>query len=106
MPERLIIEEILFTEEAQKQVKELPKPAQKKLKKQIERLLENPFHPSLHFKRYHAPKDVGALWEFRIDRKYRGILKQEFDESGNPTTRFYLMAVGVHDILEKFKSSL
>ena len=101
-----MIEEILFTEEVDKRIKKLPKDIQKKLKKKIELLLEDPFYPSLHFKRFHAPEDAGVFWEFRIDRKYRGILQQELDENGEPTACFYLVAVGTHDILEKFTKSL
>jgi len=75
-----MIKEILFTEEAEEQTKRLPKHIQRKLKEKIELLLENPLHPSLHLKRYH--------------------------QDGTPTTRFYLVAIGAHDILEKFKRSL
>lgn len=63
---------------------------------------ENPFHPSLETKRYHFPKEEGyTLWEIRIDRKYRAILKQDL-ENELPTGRFTVIALGKHDILEEF----
>lgn len=100
------IEEIIIPKNIQKEIKKLPKDIQKRLEKRLEMLKENPYYPSLNFHRYHTAREDGIFWEFYINHKYRGILLQELDENGEPTNRFYLVAVSVHDIVEKFQKLL
>ena len=97
------VEEILIVESVKKDLeKQKDKKLKHKLKKQLARFKENPYHPSLNTKRYHFIKaDEYILWEIRIDRNQRAILKQDL-ENGMPTGRFTVVAIGEHDILKKF----
>ena len=55
---------IELTERVRKDYRVLPKPVQKKFKKQLRFLAENPHHPSLHIHRIRGSSDY---WEFYID---------------------------------------
>ena len=55
---------IELTERVRKDYRVLPKPVQKKFKKQLRSLAENPHHPSLHIHRIRGSSDY---WEFYID---------------------------------------
>jgi len=89
---------ITITKTAEKQLKELPADIQKKFKKQIEIFKQNPYYPSLQFKKYHSIQN--NLWEIRIDSKYRVILEQNI-KNNEITSDFIIIAIGKHDILDK-----
>ena len=89
---------IYITKNAEKQLKDLPKEIQKKFKKQIEIFKQNPYHPSLQFKKYYAQKS--NLWEIRINSKYRVILEQHIQDN-EIKSDFTVIAIGKHDILDK-----
>lgn len=52
----------------------LPESLRKKIKKQVNLLVENLRHPSLHAKKYHETDDI---WQARIDHRYRFYFKIE-----------------------------
>ncbi len=70
----------------------LPKPVQKKFKKQLRFLAENPRHPSLHI---HRIRGSGGYWEFYIDAAYRCVFRRE-------SNVYYLIAVGPHKVVDEF----
>ncbi len=83
--------EIILTHRLKDDFKSLLPAIQKKLKKQIKFLAENPKHPSLQIHRI-----VGTpYWEFYVDRSYRCIFRQE----GNA---YYLLGVGPHNVINEF----
>ncbi|MEW5830781.1 MAG: DNA helicase [Chloroflexota bacterium] len=83
--------EIILTERLRNDYKALPLAVQKKLKKQIRFLAENPKHPSLQIHRIQGT----SYWEFYIDRSYRCIFRQGGDS-------YYLLAAGPHKIIDEF----
>jgi len=83
--------EIVLTQRLKDDFKALPGAVQKKFKKQIRFLAENPKHPSLQIHRIQGT----AYWEFYIDRSYRCIIRQE-------GTVFYLLAAGPHKVVDEF----
>ncbi len=60
--------EFRTTERFEKSLKILPKEIRNKFYKQLNLLLSNPGHPSLHTKRIQGVNDI---WEGRVDYKYR-----------------------------------
>jgi mRNA-degrading endonuclease RelE of RelBE toxin-antitoxin system len=85
-------------------IKHLPPEIQKRFKKQIKIFEKNPNYPSLHFQTYKGLKSQnGIVWEIRINRKYRALLLQKLDESGQALDIFEVIKVGKHDILDKAK---
>ena len=91
---------ITISKRAKKELKDLPKDIQKKFKKQMEIFKQNPYYPSLQFKKYHSIKS--NLWEIRINSKYRVILEQDI-KNNEITADFTIISVGKHDILDKGK---
>jgi len=83
--------EIVLTQRLKDDFKALPQSVQKKLKKQIRFLAENPKHQSLQIHRIHGT----VYWEFYIDKSYRCIFRQE-------GSLFYLLAVGHHKVIDEF----
>jgi len=75
------------------QYDELPKPIQKKFKKQLKYLKESPKHRSLKIHRIQGTD----FWEFYIDEGYRCIFKR----SG---AIFQLYFVGTHQLIDQFQS--
>ena len=71
----------------------LPENIRRKCKQKLEFFVENPSHPSLNLHR------INDYWEFYIDRRYRCILRKE----GNC---YYLIAVGGHEIIDRFRFAL
>lgn len=82
---------VILTERIKKDYKHLPFAIQKKFKKQVRFLQANPKHPSLQIHRIQGTK----YWEFYVDRSYRCVFRQE-------NSKYYLLAVGPHDIVDKF----
>jgi mRNA-degrading endonuclease RelE of RelBE toxin-antitoxin system len=82
---------IEFTEQVKKDYQALPPPVQKKFKKQVRFLGENPRHPSLQIHRIHGT----GYWEFYVDDSYRCVFRQE----GNV---YYLLAAGRHQVIDEF----
>ncbi len=70
-----------------KELSELPVEIAEKFWKQLELLLQNPRHPSLHTKKIRRKRGV---WEARVDQKYRFTFHYE---SGV----IVLRAIGNHD---------
>jgi mRNA-degrading endonuclease RelE of RelBE toxin-antitoxin system len=70
---------------------ELPKPIQKKFQKQLSYLKQDPKHKSLQIHRLQGSE----FWEFRVDKGYRCVFKQE----GN---RYRLYFVGTHQLIDRF----
>ncbi|MFH1073634.1 MAG: hypothetical protein V1752_00955 [Candidatus Firestonebacteria bacterium] len=60
--------EFRTTERFEKNLKILPKEIKKKFYKQLNLLLSNVRHPSLHTKRIQGANEI---WEGRVDYKYR-----------------------------------
>jgi len=83
--------EIVLTQRLKNDYQSLPSAVQRKLKKQIRFLAENPKHPSLHIHRIQGT----AYWEFYVDRSYRCIFRQE-------GTVYYLLAAGPHKVVDEF----
>lgn len=73
-----------------KQRKKLPPPVEKKLKRQIKRLVENREHPSLNIKKMRARDDI---YEARIDYHYRMTFQINDDV-------LILRQVGTHQIYD------
>ena len=83
---------IELTERVRKDYQAFPKPIQKKFKKQLRFLTENPRHPSLRIHRIRGSSDY---WEFYIDAAYRCVFRRE----GNV---YYLIAAGPHKVIDEF----
>lgn len=83
--------EIILTERLKGDYKSLPSEIQKKLKKQIRFLAEDPKHRSLQIHRIEGTR----YWEFYVDMAYRCIFRQD----GNV---YYLLAVGPHKVIDEF----
>jgi mRNA-degrading endonuclease RelE of RelBE toxin-antitoxin system len=83
---------IELTERVRKDYRALPKSVQKKFKKQLRFLAENPRHPSLHIHRIRGSNDY---WEFYINDAYRCVFRRE----GNI---YYLIAAGPHKVIDEF----
>lgn len=84
--------EIELTERLKKDYQTLPKPIQKKFRKQLCFLAQNPRHPSLQIHRIRGSLDY---WEFYIDDAYRCIFRRK----GNI---YYLIAAGLHKVVDEF----
>jgi len=83
--------EIVLTERLREDFRALPTEIQKKLKKQIKFLAENPKHRSLQIHRVEGTR----YWEFYINVAYRCVFRQE----GNV---YYLLAVGPHKVINEY----
>lgn len=83
--------EIILTQRLKADYQSLSEAVQKKLKKQIQFLAENPKHPSLQIHRIQGT----AYWEFYIDRSHRCIFRQE-------GMTYYLLAAGPHKVIDEF----
>ena len=82
---------LLFTKNFVRDYRKLPQEIQQAVDKQLELLLENARHPSLHIKKMKDPRDI---WEGRVTEGYRFTFQIESD--------IYIMRkVGTHDILKK-----
>jgi len=84
--------EIIITEAFKKHYQKLPKNIQKVVDKKIKLIMEDPQHPSL---KIHNIKPT-RFYEFYVNMKYRGILLISDRDV------FELIAIGIHDIIEKF----
>jgi len=84
-------QKIVLAERLKTDYQDLPPETQKKFKKQLRFLAENPRHPSLQVHRIRGTE----YWEFYIDRAYRCVFRQE----GNI---YYLLAAGPHKIIDEF----
>ncbi len=82
---------ISFTAPFKKDYKKLPANIQEQVDTQIERLLQNPGHPSLYMKKMEGHASV---WEIRISKGYRITLQIDADT-------YLLRRVGTHDILKR-----
>jgi mRNA-degrading endonuclease RelE of RelBE toxin-antitoxin system len=60
-----------------KQYSQLPRPVQQLARKAYQKFRQDPYHPSLHFKRVHALK---PLYSVRINLEYRAVGIQEKNE--------------------------
>ena len=80
-----------------KSLRSLPRETQAKVRKQLNLLLQDFHHPSLHTEKLEgevfASEDV---WSIRIDYKYRlkFIIRKEEDA-------YFLIAVGKHDVYRR-----
>jgi mRNA-degrading endonuclease RelE of RelBE toxin-antitoxin system len=59
------------------QLAQLPKPVQRLARTAYQKFKQNPYHPSLHFKRVHPLK---PLYSVRINLDYRAVGIQEENE--------------------------
>ncbi|MFH2065348.1 MAG: type II toxin-antitoxin system RelE/ParE family toxin [Pseudomonadota bacterium] len=82
---------IAFTKPFKKDYQGLPGHIQQKIDEQIERLLDNPKHPSLRMKKMEGRP---SIWEARITGGYRLTLQINGDI-------YLLRRVGTHDILKR-----
>ncbi len=82
-----------FTPRFQKHFKELTKQEKNQIKRKLEFLAENPFHPSLRTKRIQGTEN---LFECSINMDIRIIWYYEGE------TMIILVDVGHHDILKGF----
>lgn len=72
--------------------KKLPPALQDRALKQLDLLLTNPFHPSLHTKKIKGLRD--KIFEARITKSYRLIFKIQEEQ-------YILLDIGKHEILDK-----
>ena len=82
---------LVLTERVKKDYKNLPQPIQKKFKKQLRFLAENPRHHSLQIHRIQGT----GYWEFYIDAAYRCVFRQD-------GSTYYLLAAGPHKVIDEF----
>lgn len=66
----------------------LPEDVKQRAKEQFELLKQNPYHPSLHFKK------VGKFWSVRISDYYRALAVKDEED-------FIWVWIGNHDEYEK-----
>jgi len=71
-----------------KQLGELPLSIQEIAKKKFELLKQDPYHPSLHFKR------IGKFWSVRITDFYRALAIKDGED-------YIWVWIGTHDDYEK-----
>lgn len=83
---------IILTDRFEKNYKKLNTKIKKQLKKKIEIMQDNPFHPSLRTKRIQGTND---LFEFSVNMDVRVIWHYEDDKL------ILLLDIGHHDILDK-----
>ncbi|MBN1874335.1 MAG: type II toxin-antitoxin system RelE/ParE family toxin [Anaerolineae bacterium] len=83
---------IELTDRLRKDYQNLPTAIQKKFKKQLRFLAENPRHPSLNM---HRIRGTHNYWEFYIDQSYRCIFRYE-------NNVYYLIAAGPHKVVDEF----
>ena len=89
---------ITISPQAQKSIKKIKdKKLLHKIDKKLQLFQQNPYHPSLRFKKYHHPD--GNHWEISITMSYRMILRVEEKEE---CFEFEIVAFGRHDILDRF----
>lgn len=82
---------VSFTVPFKKDYEKLPVTVQEQVDAQIERLLQNLKHPSLHVKKMEGHK---SMWEARITRGYRMTFQIDDDT-------YLLRRVGTHAILKR-----
>jgi mRNA-degrading endonuclease RelE of RelBE toxin-antitoxin system len=82
---------IVFTERVKKDYRLLPESIQKKFKKQVRFLADNPRHPSLQIHRIRGT----AYWEFYVDKAYRCVFRIE-------GSTYYLLATGSHEVIDEY----
>ncbi len=82
---------IAFTKPFHKDYQELPAHIQLRIDEQIERLLDNPRHPSLRMKKMEGRP---SIWEARITGGYRMTLQIDGDT-------YLLRRVGPHNVLKR-----
>lgn len=82
--------ELDFSEKFKKEYLKLPKIIQKKVRKQLGFLVDNPFHPSL---KVHLLEGTGGIWEGYVDDSYRFTFEIEKD-------CYYLRIVGSYKIID------
>ncbi len=66
----------------------LPEDVKQRVKEQFELLKQNPYHPSLHFKK------VGNFWSVRISDYYRALAVKDEED-------FIWVWIGTYDEYEK-----
>jgi len=92
--------EIFLSEEAKKDLEKLPAEIRKKFHKKIELFKQNPDYPSLDLDVFHPHKtEKGLVWRIRIDRKYRAVLIQLFNDKKEPSDCWEVVKIGKHDIM-------
>ena len=72
--------------------KKLPPALQARALKQLDLLLTNPFHPSLHTKKIKGMRD--KIFEARITKSHRLIFQIQEEQ-------YVLLDIGKHEILDK-----
>jgi mRNA-degrading endonuclease RelE of RelBE toxin-antitoxin system len=82
---------ISFTVPFKKDYRNLPQSIQDQVDKQIQRLLDNPHHPSLNLKKMEGHR---TIWEARVTIGYR-MTFQIIEDT------YALRRVGTHDILKR-----
>lgn len=85
--------QITYTKRFEKHLKALSKTEKNLIRKKVEMLAENPFHPSLRTKRIQGTDD---LFECSVNMDIRIIWYYENDQL------ILLLDVGHHDILDKY----
>ncbi len=83
--------EIILTKRLKEDFKSLPIEIQKKFKKQIKFLAENPRHRSLQIHRIEGTR----YWEFYVDIAYRCVFRRE-------GSVYYLLSVGPHKVIDEY----
>jgi len=82
---------LVFTKNFIRDYRNLPPPVQKAIDKQLEFLLSDSQHPSLHIKKMQDPRNI---WEGRVSGSYRFTFQVEGDT-------YIMRKIGSHDILKK-----
>jgi len=83
---------LIYTERFKASFKKISPTLQARALKQLDLLLTNPFHPSLHTKKIKGIR--GKIFEARITKSYRMIFKIQEDQ-------YILLDIGKHEILDK-----
>ncbi len=81
---------IFFTKTFSRDYRKLPQEMQEAVDNQLELLLSNARHPSLHVKKMNDPR---YIWEGRVTYSYRFTFHMEGDA-------YILRRVGTHDTLK------
>lgn len=79
-----------YTATFKKIYKHLPEEIQKRIDKTLLFLEQNPWHPSLHFKKIEGTENI---YEWRVSDNYRGTFKKINGLA-------YLRKIGTHNILK------
>ena len=80
---------LVATERFRRDYRHVPAEVRDQVDEALDRLLVNPRHPSLHFKKMQG---TAGIWELRVSIRYRVTLQIDGEQ-------YVLRRVGPHDVL-------